>query len=68
MVVISAGLARLLKIRMNSEMVMRNSIDLTFITPKGESKTVKARIGDSVLETAQVNNLPICGKNFEGAT
>lgn len=66
MVVTSVGLVRLLKIRMSSERVMINSIDLTFITPKGESKTVKARIGDSVLETAQVNNLPICGKKYEG--
>lgn len=41
-----------------------SSIDLTFITPEGESKTVKARIGDTVLETAKSYNLPVCGRNF----
>lgn len=39
-----------------------NSIDLTFISPEGESKTIKARIGDTVLETAKAYNLPVCGK------
>ncbi|CBK19624.2 uncharacterized protein [Blastocystis hominis] len=41
--------------------VAENTIDLTFITPKGESKTVKARIGDTVLDTAEAYGLPICG-------
>ena len=40
---------------------VENTIDLTFITPKGESRTVKARIGDTVLETAEAYGLPLCG-------
>ncbi|KAK8801811.1 hypothetical protein WA538_005647 [Blastocystis sp. DL] len=38
-----------------------NTIDLTFISPEGKSTTVKARIGDTVLETAEAYNLPLCG-------
>lgn len=37
------------------------SIDITFITPEGESKPVKARIGDTLLETAEAYKLPLCG-------
>ena len=38
-----------------------NTIDITFITPEGESKPVKARIGDTLLETAEAYKLPLCG-------
>lgn len=38
-----------------------NTIDLTFISPEGKSTTVKARIGDTVLQTAETYKLPICG-------
>lgn len=41
--------------------VITNSIDLTFISAEGKSTTVKARIGDTVLETAEAYDLPICG-------
>ena len=41
-----------------------NSIDLTFVSPEGKSTTVKARIGDTVLETAEAYDLPLCGKLY----
>ena len=63
MVVILVGLESPLRTRNCSGMNIISSIDLTFITPEGESKTVKARIGDTVLDTAKSYNLPVCGRD-----